>query len=193
MARRIAVIQGHPDPAPGRFGRALAAAYAAGATEAGHACRTIDVAARDLPLLATQQDFEHGTPPEAARAAQEIRAWAEHWVVCHPLWLGFPPARLMGFFEQALRPGFAFRYVERGLPEKLMKGRSARLVITMGMPALAHRFSLGAASTAMRRNLLGFVGIAPTRITRIGGAGRLDAARAEAWLGRLNALGRAGA
>jgi putative NADPH-quinone reductase len=193
MARRIALIQGNPDPAPGRFGRALAAAYAAGAAEAGHECRLIEVGALGLPLLETQQEFEHGTPPEALRAAQDSLAWAEHWVVFHPVWLGFPPARLMGFFEQALRPGFAFRYQARGLPEKLMKGRSARLVITMGMPALVHRLWLGASTTALRRNLLGFVGIAPIRITRIGGAARLDAARAGAWLERLRALGRAGA
>jgi putative NADPH-quinone reductase len=193
MGRRIALLQGHPDPEPGRLGRALAFAYGQGAAEGGHACRAVDAAALALPLLPTQQDFEHGTPPDAVREVQDILAWAEHWTIFHPVWLGFPPARLMGLFEQALRPGFAFRYVERGFPEKLMKGRSARLVVTMGMPAIAHRLWFGAATTALRRNVLEFVGIAPVRITRIGRAGALDAARAEAWLATLRGLGRDGA
>jgi len=37
MARRVAIIQGHPDPAGGHFGHALADAYAEGALAAGHA------------------------------------------------------------------------------------------------------------------------------------------------------------
>ena len=43
MAKRIAVIQGHPDPSPERLCRALAGAYRRGAEEAGHEVRTIDV------------------------------------------------------------------------------------------------------------------------------------------------------
>jgi len=34
-----------------------------------------------------------------------------------------------------LRPGFAFSHAgRRGLPEKLLAGKTARIVVTMGMP-----------------------------------------------------------
>lgn len=40
-AKRILVIQGHPDTKPGHLCHALAAAYCAGANEAGHVVRCI--------------------------------------------------------------------------------------------------------------------------------------------------------
>ena len=45
---RIVVIQGHPDPSPERFCRALGEAYAAGAREGGHNVEIVDVAALDV-------------------------------------------------------------------------------------------------------------------------------------------------
>ena len=47
VARRITIIQGHPDPRPDHFGHALADAYASGAEQADHTCKRIDVAALD--------------------------------------------------------------------------------------------------------------------------------------------------
>jgi len=170
MGRRIAIIQGHPDPDPARLCRQLAAAYAAGAAEAGHEVRILDVATIDLPLLATKADFETGAAPDAARIAQDTLAWAEHWLIVYPLWLGSMPALLKGFFEQICRPGFAFRYRDKGFPEKMMTGRSAHVVVTMGMPAFAYRWFFFAHSLkALKRNILGFIGVGPIRETVIGG------------------------
>jgi multimeric flavodoxin WrbA len=70
--------------------------------------RLIEVAKLDFPLLRSQEDFDHGSPPEAIRPAQEAIAWADHLVILYPLWLGTLPALLKGFLEQVLRPDFAF-------------------------------------------------------------------------------------
>jgi putative NADPH-quinone reductase len=65
------------------------------------------------------------------------------WNLGFPLWLASMPALLKGFFEQALRPGFALGPTEPGrMWKKLLKGRSARIVVTMGMPALVYRWYL---------------------------------------------------
>ncbi|GGG43411.1 dehydrogenase [Caldovatus sediminis] len=190
MPRRVAIIQGHPDPAGGHFGHALADAYAEGALAAGHAVERIEVARLDFPLLRTQADFETGCPPDSIRAAQDALRRAEHWVLLYPLWLGAMPGLLKGFLEQVCRPGFAFRYAARGMPEKLMKGRSARIVVTMGMPAFAYRWWFGAHSLrSLERNILGFIGIRPIRETLIGGVGGLGAAKAAAWLERMRSHG----
>lgn len=57
MTRRIAIIQGHPDPAGHRLLHAMADAYTEGATAAGHEVRRIEVAKLEFPLLRTQADF----------------------------------------------------------------------------------------------------------------------------------------
>ncbi len=51
MTRRIALIQGHPDPQGGHFGHALAGAYLEAAQAAGSEIRLITVAELDFPLL----------------------------------------------------------------------------------------------------------------------------------------------
>jgi putative NADPH-quinone reductase len=190
--QRIAIIQGHPDPAPERLCRHLAAAYAAGAAEAGHEVRTVEVAVMPVGFLRAQADFEKGTPGPAIAAAQDTLAWAEHWVIIYPLWLGSMPAMLKAFFEQVCRPGFAFRYRKSATPEKLLAGRTAHVVVTMGMPALAYRWFFFAHSLrALKRNILGFIGVKPTRETLVGAVYGLNADKVAALELRMRSDGAA--
>ena len=165
----IAIIQGHPDPAGSRFGHALAAAYADAAKAAGHEVRTIEVAKLEFALLRSAADWQAPAPTSIAQA-QEILKWANHYFIVFPLWLGDMPALLKAFFEQVLRPGFAFGEAQPGrLPKKLLKGRSARVVVTMGMPAFFYRVYYRAHSVKnLKRNILEFVGVSPVRTTLIG-------------------------
>ena len=188
---RIAIIDGHPDPERAPFIHGLADAYADGAA-GRHEVRRIEVAKLDFPLIRSQQDWEHEDPPASIAEAQQTIAWAEHLVFLYPLWLGDVPALLKGFLEQVARPHFAFRYRENGFPEKLLAGRSARVVVTMGMPAFFYRLVYRAHSLkSFERNILKFVGIKPVRKTLIGAVGGSAAARAR-WLERVYEFGRSG-
>lgn len=193
MGRRIAIIQGHPDPRGGRYCHALANAYAAGAASGGHEVRFIDVAGLDFPLVRSREEWEDGAPPEAIRRAQDVIAWAQHVVILYPLWLGSMPALLKAFLEQVMRPGFGTTKVERGTRwRKLLTGRSARIILTMGMPAFVYRWFFGAHSLkSLERNILRFVGIGPVRETLIGMVEASADARLT-WLDRARVLGRAG-
>ena len=190
--RDILILQGHPDPAGGHLGHALAAAYAEGAHDAGHRVSTIDVAALDFPLLRSQAEWQHGALPPGLRPAQQAIGRADHLVLFFPLWLGDMPALLKGFLEQVARPGFAFEAdATNPFAAKGLTGRSARVVVTMGMPALVYRFYFRAHSLrSLERNILGFVGIAPVHETLIGGVDQLGAAGVARWQHRLRGLGR---
>jgi putative NADPH-quinone reductase len=194
MGKRILLIQGHPDASQHHFCHALEDAYARGAEAAGHELRRINVTSLDFPLLRSQQEWENGSLPPVLAPAQEAIKWAEHMVLFFPLWLGDMPALLKGFLEQVARPGFAFsREGKNPLANKGLTGRSARVVVTMGMPALVYRWYFRAHSVkSLERNILGFVGIAPVNETLIGMAGNIDSAAAGKWLGKLQALGRNG-
>lgn len=192
--KRISIIQGHPDPAGNHFGHALAQAYREGAEATGHEVRLIEVATLDFPLLRSQQDFDHGRPPDAVRPAQEAIAWADHLVILYPLWLGDLPALLKGFLEQVLRPDFAFTRTAPDKPaQKRLTGRSARVVITMGMPALVYRWFYRAHSLRnLERNVLKFCGIAPVRSSLIGMVEADDGRWRTKWLARMRRLGKEG-
>lgn len=187
---RVAIIQGHPDPAATHFGHALAEAYAEAALAAGHEVKQIQVAALEFPLLRTEQEWHAAAPPAAIAEAQRVVAWAAHLLIVFPLWMGDMPAVLKGFFEQVLRPGFALGESKPGrLPAKLLKGRSARVMVTMGMPAFFYRlYYRGHSVKSLRRNMLGLCGIAPVRTSMVGLVG--VAGSREKWLRQAAALGR---
>jgi putative NADPH-quinone reductase len=191
---RILIVQGHPDNGAPHLCHALAQAYAEGAREAGHTVDMVAPASLAFPLLASGADWEQGSVPAALQPVQELLRDAQHLVLVYPLWLGGMPALLKGFLEQLLRPGFA---LERGarnpLRAGLLAGRSARVVLTMGMPALFYRLFYGAPGLRMlERHILRFVGFAPVRSTVVGSAARLPPARLERLCRKLRQLGAAG-
>ncbi len=189
--RRILLIQGHPDASARHFGHALADGYAEAAVGAGHEVRRVEVAQLDFPLLRSQHEWHHGPLPPSLLPSQQDTYWAQHLVFFFPLWMGDMPALLKGYIEQIARPGFAFHQSEPGtLGKKALTGRSARVVVTMGMPALVYRYVFGAHSVkSLERNILGFVGIAPVRESLIGLVESADPAPRQRWLARMRRLG----
>ena len=191
---RILIIQGHPDASARHFGHALAEAYAEGAAEGGHEVRTVEVARLEFPLLRSQAEWKDGPLPPALASVQQDILWAEHLLFFFPLWMGDMPSLLKAFLEQVARPGFAFERNAGGpLGQKKLGGRSARLVVTMGMPALVYRYVFRAHSVkALERNILGFVGIAPIHETLIGNVEGLGEDGRAKWFDKLQRLGAAG-
>ena len=191
--RRVVLIQGHPDAIAPHLCHALADAYAEGAQGAGHEVRRIEVSRLDFPLLRSQQDWEHGVLPATLAQAQADIDWAQHLVLFFPLWLGDMPALLKAFLEQVARPGFAFKTdTANPMGQKGLAGRSARVVVTMGMPALLYRWYFRAHSVkSLERNVLGFVGIAPINETLIGMVDKLGDDGVHKWQAKLRALGAA--
>jgi len=194
MPRKILLLQGHPDASATHFGHSLADAYERAAREAGHELRVIRIAALDFPLLRSKAAWDAEAVPPMLQSAQDAIRWAEHIVLFFPLWLGGMPAITRGFLEQVLRPGFALALpAEGGLGVKLLKGRSARIVVTMGMPALVYRWYFRAHSLkALERSVLGFVGIAPIHETLVGLVERMSDAQRGKWLQQFAVMGREG-
>jgi putative NADPH-quinone reductase len=193
MMKNILLIEGHPDPDGGRFNHALADAYAQAAAAAGHRVRRVKLAELEFPLLQSKRQWEKDEVPAALKDLQGDIQWAGHLVFFFPLWLGDMPAKLKGLLEQVARPGFALGppAAKGQLPQKLLRGRSARLVVTMGMPALVYRlYFFSHALRVLKRNILQFVGITPVASTVIGSVDALGDAGRAGWLANMAALGR---
>lgn len=192
MSKHILIIDGHPDAKADHYVHALSAAYRDGARAGGHQVRGIVVSELWFPLLRTGEDFKSGIPTESVRKAQEWLAWADHVVILFPLWLGSMPALLKGFLEQLLRPGFAFATTRGRLfpRKKLLAGKSARIIVTMGMPAWFYRWYFRSHSLkSLKRNILRSCGLKPVRSCVVGTVETMSQAARGSWLLKVQRLG----
>src|SRR5690606_34209716 len=142
-----------------------AEAYAQGARSQGHVVHLLKLADMQFdPVLHDGYDQSQALEADLAEAQRQIH-WAEHLVLVYPLWWEGPPARLNGFMERVLLPGFAFSARGPGRWEQLLRGRSADLLISLDISrwqlrllpwARAHRHTI--------RATLRFCGINPRRL-----------------------------
>jgi putative NADPH-quinone reductase len=191
MPRTVCIIQGHPHGSGKHLCHAIADAYADGARAARAEVRRVDLGVMTIPLLRDPADFL-SEPPEAIVAAQDAIRQAQHVVVVYPLWLGAMPAVVKAFFEQLCRKGFAIEAnTKGGWPKQMLKGRSARVIVTMGMPAAAYRLIFGAHGVrGFESGILGMAGIKPIRETLVGAVDMLNRNKTEALLARMRKLGK---
>ncbi len=187
--KRVLIICGHPGK--DSLGEALASAYADGAREAGAEVRQITLRTLNFdPNLHEGYRVIQPLEPEL-QASQEAIAWAQHLVFAYPLWWGGLPAILKGFFDRVFLPGFAFKYRENSqLWDRLLTGRSARLLVTMDTPPWYHRWiNRAPGHRQMKQSILGFCGVSPVRITDIGPVKNAPQAKLKAWVEEARELG----
>ena len=181
--RRILVILGHPRV--DSFCGALARAYAEGVRAAGHEALRLDLAGLAFdPNVRTPSPRDQALEPDLARAQALIR-WADHLVFVYPAWWGTLPALLKGFLDRVLTPGFAFEAQDEDPSAwtKLLRGRSAHLLVTMDTPPWAYRLIYRQPGhQAMRRATLGFCGISPTFVSTFGPVKPASAEARTRWL-----------
>lgn len=189
---RVCLINAHPDPAPQRFCFALTDAYQSAAQQAGHAVTRFNAGEIDVPLLDSAEVFKQA-PPAALTPVREALSAADHLVLIYPLWLGSLPAKAKALLEQIARGGFL---LDTGgdsskWPARKMKGKSARVIVTMGMPGFAYRLFYGSHSLkGLEAGVLKISGFKPVRDTVLGGVETSPERRAK-MLETVAALGAA--
>lgn len=140
-------------------------------------------------MLRSQQDFEAGQLPSMLVPARDAIVLARHLVIIFPLWQGTMPALLKAFLEQVMRPG-SLEYRTQGFPRGLLAGRSARIIVTMGMPAFVYRWYFRAHGVrGLERSILCFARMKPVRETLFGGVGEADDGRRQRWLDQMKSYG----
>lgn len=190
MSQRILIIQAHPGSE--RFGHALAQAYAESAQEAGHEVRLLPLNALSFdPLLRHGYAQEQPLEPDLQRAQADMQ-WAQEWVLVFPVWWGGMPALLKGFLDRTLLPGFAFRYEPGGKGlQSLLKGRTAKAIITMDTPRWIDRWLYGSpVLKQLKLPILRFCGIKLTRTLYCAPIIQSTPVQRAKWISQVDAMAR---
>lgn len=187
--KNILVIFGHP--VNNTFADSLKNTYVLAAQHTGATVK--ELVLRELDFEINFREGYRGSQelePDL-KHAQELISWADHLVFFYPNWWATYPALLKGFIDRTFLPGFAFKYRKNNpIPEKLLTGKTARLVVTMDAPPwyyYLHNFAPG--HHAMRKGVLHFCGIKPVRISSIGPIRASSERKREKWIKLMEKIG----
>lgn len=188
--KKILIINGHPDRESFCFD--LAIEYKIGADASGADCKIINLIDLEFsPILEFGYRKRTELEPDLINAQKEILE-SNHLVFVYPTWWGTQPALLKGFIDRVFLPKFAFKYRENSLLwDKLLKGKSARLIVTMDTPKWYYNLIYRKPGHhAMKKGVLGFCGIKPVKITTLSPIKSSDALKREKWLKQVRTIGQ---
>jgi NAD(P)H dehydrogenase (quinone) len=186
---KIAIVVGNP--LRDSYCEALGEAYRRGAQSGGHEAKLFMLARMNFDAI-LHKGYRRLQPlePELA-AARAGFGDCDHVVLIFPLWWGGMPAIMKGFVERILQPGLlAIQAAGAKASWTIFNGKSARIVMTMGMAGWFYRWYYGAhALKLLKRNILHMLGIKPVRSTIYGMIEAVGAEKRQQWLREVEALG----
>ena len=117
---------------------------------------------------------------------------ADHLVLVYPNWWGTYPALLKGFIDRVFLPNFAFKYsADSPLPAKLLKGKTARLIVTMDTPKWYYCLIYKSPGhNSMKKGILEFCGVSPVKISAFATIISSDDKKRTKWLDEVKELGK---
>ncbi len=187
--KNIFIINAYPYEE--NFSSKLHQAYKEGASSAGHEVREINL--RDLKFNLNLEFGYRKFPelePDIIKLQEDI-SWANHLVFIYPVWWGTYPALMKGMIDRTFLPGFAFRFSSGKEHEKLLSGKTARLLVSMDGSLWNHKYSLGSpGETALKSGTLEFCGIQPVKISYFAEIRKASEATLLGWFEQARKLGK---
>ncbi|MDR6784411.1 NAD(P)H dehydrogenase (quinone) [Pedobacter africanus] len=186
---KILIINGHPNKES--FNQALATAYEDGAVKSGATVSVIHVGALQFnPNLQFGYTKRMGLEPDLLDSLEQIKA-ADHLVWIHPVWWGGMPAIMKGFIDRLFLPGLTYQYRENSIWwDKLLKGKTARIITTLDQPGWYYRLMYGRPSVnQLKKSTLEFCGIKPVKVTYVGIVKTATPEKRQKWINQIYNLG----
>ncbi|MGF1763681.1 NAD(P)H-dependent oxidoreductase [Aliivibrio kagoshimensis] len=187
--KKILVINGNPKKQS--LCKSLAETYAHGATASGHDVDVFHLADCEFSTV-LKSGYENKQPlEESLQIIKEKIEESNHVVVVSPVWWGSVPALLKGMVDRIFLPGFAFKYEKSDvLPKRLLKGRSARIILTMDTPIWYYKLFYGSPATKMmKKTVFEFCGFSQVKVTEFGSVLKSNENQRIKWLEKVKQQG----
>ena len=109
------------------------------------------------------------------------------------LWWYGTPALLKGFIDRTFLPNIAFKSRSGKFPEKLLKGKTARIIITSDTPRwYDYLFMKSPAINQLKKGVLEFCGVKPVKVSSITPIKNSKNSFRQNWLQKVEQLGMKG-
>lgn len=161
--------------------------YVSGVDADKHTVRALKLSECSFdPVLRHGYD-EYMTEDSEIKASQELVRWADHIVFAYPMWWGGMPSLLSGWIARVFTPGEAFRYKGIIKTEKILKGKTADIIVTSRAPRIAWLIGANDSGHPLTRNLFVLTGIKKRKMLVLDQMSlpRDTKQRREAFLGRV--------
>jgi len=188
--KHILIINGHPEIRS--LCTEISNYYLKGAQTTSAECKLINLSELHFDPILHHGYYKRTTlEPELVDIQHDIKK-ADHIVFVYPTWWGTYPALLKGFIDRVFLPKFAFKYRENSLLwDKLLTGKTARLIVTMDTPKWYYYLAYGRPGhKSMKKNILEFCGIRPVKITSFGPVKTAGEYTIKKWLNYTEQLGK---
>ncbi len=191
---KIYILLGHPNK-EGTLSSEFAGTYEQAAKAAGHEVRRTNIG--DLafdPILHKGYREIQALEPDLKQVQEDMR-WCDHLVIVYPLWWSSMPSLFKGMFDRMWLPAFAFRFIKG--PDgkstmgwqKLLKGKSARVIVLLKNFPILERFMFGDYTAELVDAVLRFAGF-KVRLTEVGNSEALSPKVKERWMKKVAELGK---
>lgn len=188
--KRVLLINGHPDPQS--FNAVLARAYAQGALTATDHFSEFRIADLDFnPSLQYGYRKRTTLEPDLEKAIEQIKE-SDHLVWVFPMWWYGYPALMKGFVDRTFLPGITYQPVEgKPMPKKLLKGKTARIIITADAPRWYDRLVMHSpAIRQFKKGTLAFCGVKTVGTSYISPIKGSSESFRKKWLDTVEELGK---
>lgn len=188
-SKKIFILLGHPDK--DSLNCTLAHEYQKGAEKAGHEVCLMSLGDMQFdPVLHHGYRLIQALEPDLLSFQENVR-WCDHFVIFYPSWWSTMPALLKGLIDRAWLSGFAFKFSAGGNTwKKLLKGRSATMIVTSDTAPLVQRVVFGDTTNELRKGVLWFAGFSPIRVYKFGYLKHFGVWRRERMKRKVYNLGR---
>ncbi len=165
--RNILVVLGHPNP--NSLCGHLAETYVNSAKNAGFTANLLKLSELKFDYnlyMGHKKDSVPTLEPDVVQS-QKLISEADHLVFVFPSWWASMPAVLKAWIDRVFLPGFTFKYRKNSpLPEKLLLGKTARIIVTMDAPSWYYKwFNKSPGVQLLKFGTLEFCGVAPVKVT----------------------------
>ncbi|TGL55911.1 flavodoxin family protein [Leptospira kemamanensis] len=165
--KSILIILGHPNL--NSYCAQLAETYAEAAKSSGFDTHLLKLKELDFDYnlnFGYDKTIKQELEPDILRSQSLIQK-ADHLVFVYPSWWASMPAILKAWIDRVFLPGFAFSYQKHSpFPKQLLKGKTARIIITMDAPTWYYKWINRAPGVRLlKHGTLEFCGVKNIKVT----------------------------